>query len=78
MDTKLALPSWANHGMFGTSDPFGNFQLLFGAANLSLKIVEMPVRYHERVYGKTKIRRFYHGWLLLRIFLIAFRRLQFP
>ena len=55
MDTKLALLSWANHGMFGTSDPFGNFQLLFGAANLSLKIMEMPGRYYERAYGQTKI-----------------------
>jgi hypothetical protein len=47
-------------------DPFGDFDLLFGAAELSLKIVEMPVRYHERTYGQTKIRRFYHGWLLRR------------
>ena len=63
--------------MFGTSDPFGNFQLLFGAANLSLKIMEMPGRYYERAYGQTKIQRWYHGWLLHKIFLIAFRRLQF-
>jgi glycosyltransferase involved in cell wall biosynthesis len=67
----------AGRVIFGGFDPFGDFDLLFGAANLSLKIVEMPVRYHERVYGKTKIRRFYHGWLLLKMFLIALRRLRF-
>ena len=67
----------ANRGAFGESDPFGDFDLLFGAANLSMKIVEMPVRYHERTYGQTKIRRFYHGWLLLKTFLKAMRRLRF-
>jgi hypothetical protein len=63
--------------VFGDFDPFGDFDLLFGAANLSLKIVEMPVRYHERTYGQTKIRRFYHGWLLLKMFFIALRKLKF-
>ncbi|HYL79630.1 MAG TPA: glycosyltransferase family 2 protein, partial [Candidatus Acidoferrum sp.] len=62
---------------FGLLDPFGDFDLLFGAANLSLKIVEIPVRYHERVFGRTKIRRFYHGWLLLKMFFFALRRLRF-
>jgi hypothetical protein len=67
----------ANRDVIGVSDPFGDFDLLFGAATLSLKIVEMPVRYHERTYGQTKIRRFYHGWLLLKMFLVALRRLRF-
>lgn len=67
----------AQRAAFGVFDPFGDFDLLFGAANLSLKIVEMPVRYHERTYGRTKIRRFYHGWLLLKMFFIALRRLRF-
>jgi SAM-dependent methyltransferase len=67
----------ANRGVFGALDPFGDFDLLFGAAHLSLKIVEMPVRYHERTYGQTKIRRFYHGWLLLKMFCKALGRLKF-
>jgi SAM-dependent methyltransferase len=67
----------ANRGVFGEFDPFGDFDLLFGAANLSLKIVEIPVRYHERTYGTTKIRRFYHGWLLLKMFLVGLRKLRF-
>jgi len=67
----------ANRAVFGDLDPFGDFDLLFGAAKLTLKIVEMPVRYHERTYGSTKIRRFYHGWLLLKMFLVGMRKLKF-
>jgi SAM-dependent methyltransferase len=67
----------ADHrSVFGLLDPFGDFDLLFGAANLSLKIAELPVRYHERRYGRTKIRRFYHGWLLLKMFVIGLLRLR--
>ena len=66
----------ANRAGFGVFDPFGDFDLLLGAAKLTLKIVEMPVRYHERTYGKTKIRRFYHGWLLAKMFMIAVRKLK--
>jgi glycosyltransferase involved in cell wall biosynthesis len=50
---------------FGEVDPFGDFDLLFGAARLNLKIVEVPIRYRERVYGATNISRFADGWLLL-------------
>jgi len=60
---------------FGKLDPFGDFDLLFGAAKLSLKIVELPVRYRERVYGETNISRFRHGWLLLRMCVRALRKL---
>ena len=62
---------------FGDFDPFGDFDLLFGAARLSLKIVDMPIRYRERTYGTTNIRRWEHGWLLLRMVLFAARRLKF-
>jgi len=64
-------------GYFGEFDPFGDFDLLFGAAKLNLKIVEIPVRYHERVYGTTNISRFTHGWLLLRMSILAARKLFF-
>ena len=66
----------ADRAAFGGFDPFGDFDLLLGAAKLTLKIVEMPVRYHKRTYGRTKIRRFHHGWLLLKMFLIAVRQLR--
>ena len=66
----------ANRAFFGDFDPFGDFDLLFGAAKLNLKIVELPVRYRPRVYGTTKISRFRHGVLLLRMSWIAIKKLK--
>jgi glycosyltransferase involved in cell wall biosynthesis len=62
---------------FGDFDPFGDFDLLFGAAKLNLKIVDLPIRYQARTYGDTNIQRWRHGWLLLRMVLFAARRLKF-
>lgn len=62
---------------FGDFDPFGDFDLLFGASKLNLKILEVPIRYRKRAYGETQIRRFSHGILLLRMVLFACRRLKF-
>jgi 2-polyprenyl-3-methyl-5-hydroxy-6-metoxy-1,4-benzoquinol methylase len=62
---------------FGEFDPFGDFDLLFGAAKLNLKIVDMPIRYRERTYGNTNINRWKHGWLLLKMVLFAARRIKF-
>ena len=62
---------------FGDFDPFGDFDLIFGAARQGLRIVELPVRYRERVYGETQIQRWAHGWLLLRMTLFAARRIRF-
>ena len=67
----------ANRSYFGDFDPFGDFDLIFGAAKLNLKIVDMPIRYHERTYGETNIQRWKHGWLLLRMVGFAARRLKF-
>jgi glycosyltransferase involved in cell wall biosynthesis len=66
----------AGRSFFGDFDPFGDFDLLFGAAKQSLKIVEVPVRYRERTYGDVKIRRFKHGLLLLKMSAIAFAKLK--
>jgi len=66
-----------NRSYFGDFDPFGDFDLLFGAAKLNLKIVDMPIRYTERVYGETNIQRWRHGWLLLRMVAFAALRLKF-
>lgn len=62
---------------FGEFDPFGDFELLFGAAKLNLKIVDVPIRYRERTYGATNIRRWKHGGMLLVMFLHGTRRLKF-
>lgn len=67
----------ANRSYFGDFDPFGDFDLLFGAAKLNLKIVDLPIRYRERTYGTTNIQRWRHGWLLIRMVLFAARRLKF-
>ncbi|HEV2125307.1 MAG TPA: glycosyltransferase [Chloroflexota bacterium] len=66
----------ANRSYFGDFDPFGDFDLLFGAARLGLRIVEVPVRYRRRTSGHTKVQFFSHGILLLKMSLIAFRRLK--
>jgi glycosyltransferase involved in cell wall biosynthesis len=67
----------ANRAYFGDFDPFGDFDLLFGAAKYNLKIVDLPVRYAERTYGDTNIHRWRHGVILLRMVLMAMRRLKF-
>ncbi len=67
----------ANRKYFGEFDPFGDFDLLFGAAKLNLKIVEVIVRYRDREYGSTQISRFKHGWLLIRMSFFAARKIKF-
>jgi SAM-dependent methyltransferase len=67
----------ANRAYFGDFDPFGDFDLLFGAAKLNRKIVDLPIRYRERKYGTTNIQRWRHGWLLLRMVVFAAKRIKF-
>jgi glycosyltransferase involved in cell wall biosynthesis len=67
----------ANRSYFGDFDPFGDFDLIFGAAKYNLKFVDLPIRYRERTYGDTNIQRWSHGWLLLRMVLFAMRRVKF-
>ncbi|MGD0261463.1 MAG: glycosyltransferase [Verrucomicrobiota bacterium] len=66
-----------NRAYFGEFDPFGDFDLLFGAAKLNLRMVDLPIRYRARTYGQTNIHRWSHGWLLLRMVVFAARRLKF-
>lgn len=66
-----------NRSYFGDFDPFGDFDLLFGASKLNLKIVDLPIRYQARTYGDTNIQRWRHGLLLLRMVAFAARRLKF-
>jgi SAM-dependent methyltransferase len=67
----------SNRSYFGMRDPFGDFDLLFGAAKLHLKIVDLPIRYKERTYGQTNIRRFANGFVLLWMSIIAMRKFKF-
>ena len=65
-----------DHAYFGDFDPFGDFELIFGVSKQNLKVIEIPVRYGARTYGTTQISRFSHGWLLLRMVLIAIRKMK--
>jgi glycosyltransferase involved in cell wall biosynthesis len=66
----------SHRSFFGDFDPFGDFDLLFGAARLNLRIIDLPVRYRARTYGETKISRFSHGWLLLKMTGFGFKKLR--
>jgi hypothetical protein len=63
----------ANRSYFGEFDPFGDFDLLFGASKLNLKILDI----RERAYGETNIQRWKHGWLLLHMVAFAALKLKF-
>jgi glycosyltransferase involved in cell wall biosynthesis len=67
----------AHRKFFGEFDPFGDFDLIFGAARMALRIVEVPVHYRERVYGETNIQRWKHGIILLRMLRFAAARIKF-
>jgi SAM-dependent methyltransferase len=67
---------YANRAYFGEFDPFGDFDLIFGATKLNLKVVEIPIRYAAREYGETQISRFRHGWLLLKMVVFAYKKLK--
>lgn len=74
---RSAYEQIAHHrSFFGDFDPFGDFDLLFGAARLNLDIVDLPVRYRARTYGETKIDRFAHGWLLAKMTAFGFKKLR--
>ena len=62
----------ANRAYFGDFDPFGDFDLLFGAARLNQRIIDLPVHYRARIHGSSKVRVHVHGPLLGRMALIAF------
>ena len=66
----------SSRSYFGDFDPFGDFDLLLGAARQSLKIVDIPIRYGARRYGQTNISRFRHGWLLIKMSAFGFYKLK--
>ncbi len=67
----------AGRTYFGEFDPFGDFDLIFGAEKLGLRIMDIPIHYADRTYGSTNIERWRHGWLLLRMVFFAARKLKF-
>ncbi len=67
----------ANRDYFGDFDPFGDFDLIFGAVKLNLKVIELPIRYKSRIYGTTQIARFRHGLLLLKMCGFAMKKIKF-
>ena len=67
----------SNRQRFGDFDPFGDFDLIFGAALISRRIVDIPIRYRARVYGDTNIQRWRNGWILLKMVTFAARRIKF-
>lgn len=66
----------AGKAYFGDFDPFGDFDLIFGASKLNLKTVDLPIRYAARTYGETQISRFRHGWMLLKMVAFAFLKIK--
>jgi SAM-dependent methyltransferase len=66
----------SERGYFGNFDPFGDFDLIFGAAKQNLKIIETPIHYKARTFGETQISRFRDGWLLLKMVWFAYRKLK--
>jgi len=65
-----------NRTYFGDFDPYGDFDLIFGAAKLCLKTVQLPIKYRKRTYGETNISRFSGGWLLLRMAWLGFLKFK--
>ena len=65
-----------NRSYFGDFDPFGDFDLIFGSSKLSLKMIEIPIQYKARSYGRTQISRFRHGLQLLRMVMYGYRKLK--
>ncbi|WYD81714.1 MAG: bifunctional class I SAM-dependent methyltransferase/glycosyltransferase family 2 protein [Candidatus Electrothrix gigas] len=67
----------AHRHYFGEFDPFGDFDLIFGAAKMNLKLIDLPIRYQARRYGTTNISRWSNGWLLLKMVIFASRKIKF-
>lgn len=57
-------------------DPFGDFDLIFGAAKRNLKIIDMPVYYKSRTYGTTQVKKFVNGLRLLKLCWLGFMKLK--
>lgn len=63
-DFDLLYKRW---GFLGFEDPFGDFELIYGATRMGLKFGEIPAHYYPRTYGETKTKPFAHGFYLLKM-----------
>jgi SAM-dependent methyltransferase len=64
-------------GSWGIEDRWGDYELLFGAAKLNLKILDLPVHYQERIYGSTKMTKvFRNGLIMLKMCWHGFLKLK--
>ncbi len=64
-------------GSWGIDDRWGDYELLFGAAKLNLKILDLPVHYQERIYGTTKMTKvFRNGLVMLKMCWHGFLKLK--
>jgi SAM-dependent methyltransferase len=64
-------------GSWGIEDRWGDYELLFGASKLNLRIIDLPVHYQERIYGTTKMTRvFQNGLIMLKMCWYGFLRLK--
>jgi ubiquinone/menaquinone biosynthesis C-methylase UbiE len=66
-----------NRTYFGDFDPFGDFDMIFGASKLHMKMMDIPIRYRDRTYGDTNINRWAHGWLLIKMLFFSLNKLKF-
>ena len=64
-------------GKWGIEDLWGDYDLLFGAAKVNLKIIDLPIHYFDRVYGETKMTQVVkNGVRMLRISIAALLKLR--
>lgn len=70
-------PILANRANFGNFDKFGDWDLLFGASKFNLKIIDVPIRYRDRMYGTTKMQKWRIGYLLSCMVIVGLKKLKF-
>jgi len=59
-------------------DPWGDFDWLFGAAQSTCKVLEVPIHYEERRAGQSKMKALRHSLALLKACWAAFWRIKYP
>ncbi|MBT8545266.1 glycosyltransferase [Polynucleobacter paneuropaeus] len=70
-------PILENRENFGNFDKFGDWDLLFGASKFNLKIIDVPIRYRDRMYGETKMQKWRIGYLLSCMVIVGLKKLKF-
>jgi ubiquinone/menaquinone biosynthesis C-methylase UbiE len=84
MDRRVSDTLCGTKAMFRTDyehftmgrDPWGDYDFLFGAAQLRLAVCELPVHYRDRLAGVSKMNSMKHAKNLVRMCLHGFRQVQ--